>query len=240
MIVERVYMRSMNRVPINRSLRTRGVLSLSTMIRSRNAEGKKGIIAEYKRSSPSGFVNRENTDLKKYIESVSPVGICGLSILTEPDYFRGTYDDVTIAHSYGIPVLVKDFIASESIIMDAYRAGGDCILLIADFLSGTELSALHSFARKLSMEVLIEFHDPEAYVRIPDSSDIILGYNRRDLRTLKIDPDERSALEIMSGDRRIKVLESGLTSAGLPELDRFDGMLVGEAMLNGTFKMVKD
>lgn len=235
MIVERVYMKSTKRALFDRNLRVRPVMSLKKAILRCVQDGNKAVIAEFKRASPSGFVNNANADLERYLQSLGGRGIAGVSILAEPHYFHGSYEDIAIAQKYPYPVLVKDFISSEGMIKSSFNAGGDCLLLIADFLGGQELLRLYNYARGIGMEVLIEFHDPECYQRIPESIDVLIGYNRRNLRTLKIEPDENAALKVMSSDTRLKILESGLKSSQDPGLEGFDGMLVGESMLTERF-----
>ncbi len=239
MNVETLYMKALSRKRTIESRRIRGVLSLAESIRGANRKGSKGIIAEFKRRSLSGFVNRENPDLDAYLKRVKEAGVSAFSILTEPVRFGGTYEDLRAAQPYGLPVLAKDFISSVFLIKDAYNMGADCILLIADFLSRKGISDLQSYAQSLGMETLVEFHDPESYDRIPDTSGLLIGYNRRNLRSLRIEPDEKSAIRAMTGDDRLKVLESGLASLPGPEIDNFNAVLVGEAMLNGTFATVR-
>lgn len=221
--------------------RTRQVLSLSDSIRKRKSVFGISIIGEFKRRSPSGFVNLNNTGIESYLSDLNKLGVSGFSVLTEPDYFSGSYDDLKIASGFGIPVLDKDFISDEKMIESAYNAGADCILLIADFLGADKLKSLASKAASYSMESLIEFHDPDCIEKIPEDEHILIGYNRRNLRTLKMEGKEMEVIDTLMDKEVITVLESGLVADSIPQgiAGKFDAFLIGESLLNSSYKEVE-
>lgn len=234
--VSKIYMRNNSRMPFT-GKRKREVLKLSDSIRSVRSVFGISIIAEFKRRSPSGFVNSLNMDLHKYMEGVKNLGVSGISILTEPDFFNGSYEDIYRISGFNVPVLDKDFISTPEMVDSAYRAGADCILLIADFLDADTIRLLAEHAGSYSMEVLVEFHDPANITKIPESGNVIVGYNRRNLRTLRMEGDEMEIIDTLKGKEVISVLESGLVATDIPETiaGEFDAFLIGESLLKTSF-----
>ncbi len=235
--VSTIYSRNRNR-PQYEGERKRGVLRMSEAIRNRKSDFGISVIAEFKRRSPSGFLNTENTDMREYLRSVIDLGVSGLSILTEPDFFSGSYEDVCTASEFNVPVLDKDFISNTEMVDSAYSAGADCILLIADFLDAGELKELAEHAGTYSMETLIEFHEPENIKKIPRFENVIVGYNRRNLRTLKMEGKEMEIIDTLKTMEVISVLESGLVATSIPDhaREQFDAFLIGESLLKSAGK----
>lgn len=238
--VSKIYDKNRKRTKYN-GTRSRGVLKLSDSILNRKSVFGISVIAEFKRKSPSGFKNSVNTDFSRYLRNVIGLGVSGISILTEPDYFSGSYEDLSAASKFNVPLLDKDFISTPEMVDSAYNAGADCILLIADFLEGRKLEELASKAESYSMEALIEFHDPESIERIPMMNNVILGYNRRNLRTLKIEGDEMKIIDTLKDKEVISVLESGLVATNIPRniAREFDAFLIGESLLNSAGREVE-
>jgi len=123
---------------------------------------KFGIIAEFKRKSPSkGLINGAAS-----VEQVSigymQAGASALSILTDQEYFGGSSEDLKVARKFNFcPILRKDFVVDEYQIIEAKSIGADCVLLIAAALEPEKLKSLAYFAKSLGMEVLLEVHDLE-------------------------------------------------------------------------------
>lgn len=230
--VDQIYKNNGKRKEFN-GKRSRDVLKLSTYIVHRKSSLGFSIIAEFKRKSPSGFRNVDNPEIEGYVNSMVGMGVSGISILTEPEYFGGSYDDIRRIANIGIPVLDKDFIDRKAMVDSAYNAGADCILLIADFLGKESIEYLSGYAADLGMEALVEFHDLDALSRIPEKEEIIIGYNRRNLRTLSMDGRENQIIRELESRGNLLVLESGLDPFNMSRenVRAFDSFLIGEGLL---------
>ena len=200
---------------------------------------KTGIIVEFKRRSPSGFKNSRYLDPVAYFrEQISPL-VAGFSVLSEPDYFHGNYGDATGLQDFDIPILDKDFISTNEMIDSAYNAGYDAILLIADFLRPENLESLCRYAIGKGMEVLIEFHDLVHIHDLRQMPGVLYGYNRRNLKTLQMDPHEDEIRRYLEDHDLPVVLESGIDSRYLKNNDvsKFAGLLVGTSILSEDLRL---
>ncbi len=233
-VVDEIYSKNSVRKPVVKNMRTRKPISLIASLKNSKEHGNVPIIGEFKRSSPSGFSLRSGIEISSYLTYLKREGISALSILTEPDYFRGSYMDLKVAHEYGIPVLAKDFISDTLMIDSAYNAGADAILLIADFLQKEKISDLSKYALSLGIEVLTEFHEPSSLGRYTKSAGTMLGYNRRNLRTMEIEDHLDTVFPDMQQSGTTLILESGLDWKAIsPDLQKkFDGFLIGTTILN--------
>ncbi|SMD30760.1 indole-3-glycerol phosphate synthase TrpC [Picrophilus oshimae] len=231
MIVDDIYKNNDKKILIKRNMRSRGILSMRSSIMNFNSNKKIGIIAEFKRRSPSGFVNNENTDIFKYYDVIHN-SIAGMSILTEERYFNGNQMDVVSVQRYNIPILIKDFVSNDEMIESSYMIGGDVILLIADFLERDKIEMLNRKIKSLGMEALIEFHDLKAFERITTDENVIIGYNRRNLKTLKIEDESFDAHDLIRSTGLLSVLESGITSENILKMPRYNAMLIGSSILS--------
>ena len=233
-VVEEIYRKNPKRELITSSMRRRGILSLTKSITDSGKEGRHPVIAEFKRSSPSGFSIPHGMEMHVYFEKILHFGISGISVLTEPDYFHGSYSDLLEASVLDIPVLAKDFISSREMILSSYYSGADAILLIADFLSEEELRNLSGYAMDLGLEVVTEFHSISMLEKCKPDTYSILGYNRRNLLTMQIEDETKTVITKIKGMPGIKILESGLDYTDIPSLYRenFSGFLIGTSMLN--------
>jgi indole-3-glycerol phosphate synthase len=194
-------------------------------------ESLTGIIAEFKRASPSKGIINDKADLFDVVFSYVQYGASAVSILTEPVYFKGNNDDImNVADTMAIPVLRKDFIFEEYQIVESKAIGADVILLIAACLTPAEVKRLAVYATGLGMEVLLELHGENELGHICDETEII-GINNRNLKTFEVDIERslRMAEQIPKG--KIKVAESGISSADdilLFKQHGFKGFLIGE------------
>lgn len=193
-------------------------------------ESKTGIIAEFKRRSPSKGIINASADVVSVTKAYTVHGASGLSVLTDEKFFGGSSADLVKARVNAIPLLRKDFIIDEYQITEAKSIGADVILLIAACLSPGEVERLAKFAKGLNLEVLLELHAEEELEHICDDTELI-GINNRDLKTFKVDIDRslRMAEKIPGG--KIKVAESGISSVEnilLFKEHGFHGFLVGE------------
>jgi len=193
---------------------------------------KTGIIAEYKRASPSkGLINGTST-VQDVVLGYQNAGASAISVLTDPDFFQGSLADLTAAReALTIPLLRKEFIVDTYQIAEAKAYGADIILLIAACLSSDEIQAFSTYAKSLGLNVLLEVHNEEELNRnIFDSIDAI-GVNNRNLKDFSVSLAHSYSLVNQIPDSFIKVSESGISDpATIRDLkDRgFQGFLIGE------------
>jgi len=189
-----------------------------------------GIIAEFKRKSPSKGIINDKADVMEVTKAYVKYGASCLSVLTDTVFFGGSDDDLIRARVNEIPILRKDFIIDEYQIAEAKSIGADVILLIAACLMPTEVKRLASFAKNTGLEVLLELHDEKELEHICDDTEII-GINNRNLKTFEVDIDRSLKMaEKIPGDK-IKIAESGISSVENILLFRqhgFKGFLIGE------------
>ncbi len=192
---------------------------------------KHGIIAEFKRRSPS------KGDINPYakVEEVSigymQAGASALSVLTDEQFFGGKSSDLTEARKFNYcPILRKDFIIDEYQILEARSIGADAILLIAACLSKEELHRLAQFARNLGLEVLVELHGANELDKLSPLANVV-GVNNRDLQTFEVSISHSIQLFPQLPAEMVKISESGLNDPqAVVELRRvgFEGFLIGE------------
>ena len=193
-------------------------------------ETKTGIIAEFKRKSPSKGVINDKADVVEVTAAYTKHGASCLSVLTDESFFGGSDADLIRARVNEIPILRKDFIIEEYQIAEAKSIGADVILLIAACLSPAEVKRLASFAKEAGLEVLLELHDEEELGHICDETEII-GINNRNLKTFEVDIDRSLRMAEQIPADKIKVAESGINSIENILLFRqhgFKGFLIGE------------
>lgn len=195
-----------------------------------------GIIAEIKRRSPSRGVLQRTASIEQLSIGYMQAGASALSVLTEPNYFGGSLDDLTKARHFNLcPLLRKDFIVDEYQILEAKAAGADAILLIAAALSAAEITSLAAVAHGLGLEVLAEVHEADELERVLIPTIRCIGVNNRDLRDLTVSVDRSFALAEKIPAEFVKVAESGLRDAAVVKSLReagFTGFLIGEAFMS--------
>jgi indole-3-glycerol phosphate synthase len=121
-----------------------------------------GVIAEFKRRSPSAGTLREKPDLAEIVGAYERGGAVAVSVLTEGPNFAGALEDLRAARAVcDLPLLRKDFIVDSYQLHEAIAAGADAVLLIVAALAAGELASLHDAARALGLDVLVEVHDRE-------------------------------------------------------------------------------
>ena len=190
-----------------------------------------GIIAEFKRKSPSrGFI-KQGARVEEIVLGYARAGATAVSVLTDEPFFGGTLEDLRMARSVAeIPLLRKDFIVDEYQLCEAKIAGADVVLLIAAALSVDEVWRLARFARKLKLEVLLEIHQQEELDCLCEEVDVV-GVNNRDLTTFVTDTDRSLRLAQRIPSRFVKISESGISSPETVKKLRgvgFNGFLMGE------------
>ncbi|MEQ9305004.1 MAG: indole-3-glycerol phosphate synthase TrpC, partial [Marinoscillum sp.] len=180
-------------------------VSLKKYIRRKD---KLGIIAEFKRKSPSKGVINNSAQVERTTIGYMQAGASGLSILTDSKYFGGKNEDLTIARSFNFcPILRKDFIVDEYQIIEAKSIGADVILLIAAALKPQEIKTLGAFAQSLGMEVLLEVHNKEELETSINENVDLLGVNNRNLGTFHTDIQTSKDLAAMIPNDFVKVSE---------------------------------
>jgi indole-3-glycerol phosphate synthase len=195
---------------------------------------KTGIIAEFKRKSPSKGIINSSSSVEEVTSGYFRTGASGVSILTDTQFFGGSNSDLLHAREKSLfPILRKDFIIDEYQVIESKSVGADAILLIAAVLEKKVIVNLSQLARLLGLEVLLEIHEPDELEKVNRYINII-GVNNRNLRTFEVNTDnsEKIAEKIPNGF--IKISESGITSPQVINKLRtsgYDGFLIGEKFM---------
>jgi len=199
------------------------------------SQGKPAVIAELKKASPSRGVIRENFNPVEIATSYAAHGAACLSVLTDVQFFQGSYDYLRQARAAcTLPVLRKDFMIDPYQIIHARALGADCILLIVAALSPQQLRELEAVAIELGMDVLVEAHDQAELDIALELQTPLVGINNRNLRTFQTSLDTTlDLLPRVPAGRRV-VTESGILSrddvARMRE-HKVDAFLVGEGFM---------
>lgn len=207
-------------------------------------QSKSGIIAEFKRKSPSKGWIHADVEPEQVIPRYAQSGAAALSILTNEEYFGGRPEFIQrVRQDVGnCPILRKEFIIDPYQVYEAKFLGADAILLIAADLTPEEYAGLLKLSHNLNLEVLLEVHDPQEleYLRagVPD----MLGVNNRSLGTFHTDVQHsfdiaeamRTAVADLGVQSPVLVSESGISdSETVRELRKagFRGFLIGECFM---------
>jgi indole-3-glycerol phosphate synthase len=211
---------------------TRGFMRSCLSLAASLSDGSRtGIIAEFKRRSPSKGVINDQVSVEEVTSLYTRYGASGLSVLTDTHFFRGASEDLERARAVNrIPILRKDFIVDPYQVLEAKSIGADVVLLIAECLSKEEVSLLARLARELGMEVLLEMHGESQLDKLC-SEVSLLGINNRDLTTFQVDIDRSISLGCKLPPSLPKIAESGIsrpeTVLKMKEAG-FSGFLMGE------------
>jgi indole-3-glycerol phosphate synthase len=215
-----------------RTLFQQPVVSIKKQLLAPDASG---IIAEFKRKSPSkGIINStakaDNTTMQ-YVQA----GASALSVLTDEHFFGGSDEDFLVARiANGSPMLRKDFVVDEYQIVEAKSIGADVILLIAASLEPVVLKSFASLAHSLGMEVLVEVHNEDELQQNLTANADLIGVNNRNLKTFEVSIDVSKRLYPLIPKNVIKVSESGIDNVGvileLREIG-FQGFLMGQKFM---------
>lgn len=197
-------------------------------------ENSSGIIAEFKRRSPSKDWINKNANPKEIVPAYENAGAAGLSILTDTRFFGGSMQDLLVASSLvQTPILRKEFIVDEYQVIEAAKNGADAILLIAACLTPQEVLHFAQVAKDQQLEVLLEIHNQQELRHITEDVDLV-GVNNRNLHTFKTSLVTSAELSPMIPDRCVKISESGIASAlDIAYLQHFGfrGFLIGESFM---------
>jgi indole-3-glycerol phosphate synthase len=199
------------------------------------AEGRVGLIAEIKRSSPSGGLIRADFNAGDLARAYEAAGAACLSVLTDGPWFGGSAEDLVAARTAcALPVLRKDFLVHPWQVFESRAMGADCVLLIMAALSDEQATELEDIARSLDMSVLAEVHDRRELDRALGLETRLIGVNNRNLKTLHTDLATSEELVPLIPADRIPVGESGIrTPEDVRRLCRAGTrcLLVGESLL---------
>ena len=207
--------------------------SISLVNRLKNSSH--GIIAEHKRRSPSKSIINESTNIDQIIHGYDRADVCGISVLTDKEYFGGSLDDLRNARNLtNIPILRKEFIIDKYQLIEAKAYGADVILLIAACLNKHQIINLSAFAKEIGLEVLIELHNENELEKcLIDTIDII-GVNNRNLKTFEVDINTSIKLSNIIPEKYLKISESGISNYDEIRKLRnygFKGFLIGELFM---------
>lgn len=190
------------------------------------------VISEIKRASPSAGFIRE-ADPAEWGTRYEKEGASCLSVLTEPDRFKGSLEDLDAARdATALPVIRKDFTVDESQVLEA-GTRADAVLLIAALFDAASLARYVSLAVEVGLTPLVEVHDEAEAEFALESGARVIGVNNRDLRDFTVDLRTFERLAPRLGDATL-VAESGVKA---PEDGRrlrdagADAVLVGEAAM---------
>ena len=196
-----------------------------------------GIIAEFKRKSPSkGWIHRD-ADVREVTTSYRQNGAAALSVLTDEAFFGGSLADLdAVVAESNIPVLRKDFIVDEYQIYEAKLHRANAILLIASAITKAECLQFTEIARQLNLDVLLELHDEREIEYITPQHNLI-GVNNRNLGSFVTTVDKSFEMAELLPKNAVLVSESGISDPQTVRQLRqagYRGSLIGENfMKNG-------
>lgn len=207
---------------------TRKTISLVEGLSRPNASG---IIAEFKRKSPSKGIINDQVDPVQVTKAYQDAGASAVSILTDEYFFGGNDQDLLRARqALDIPILRKEFIIDEYQVHEAKALGADLILLIAACLSKEEVVRFSTVARSLGLEVLLELHDEDELEHVCDTVDLV-GINNRSLKTFDVNIERSLKMASQLPKGKLKVAESGIDDPAQVKLFKENGysaFLIGE------------
>lgn len=193
-----------------------------------------GIIAEFKRKSPSKPTINLLADVNKITIGYTKNGASALSVLTDADFFGGSDSDLIQARDNNqIPILRKDFVIDPYQILEAKSIGADAILLIAEILTKNQVNELSKVAIDCGLEILMEVHTSDQIKKYHDRIRNI-GVNNRNLKTFITDIRYSKEIFAHLPADAVKISESGIDEPKTAiELKRigFDGFLIGECFM---------
>lgn len=188
-----------------------------------------GIIAEFKRQSPSKGVINGSANVVEVTGAYSKWA-SAVSVLTDTDFFGGRTEDLMAARVHDIPLLRKDFIIDPYQVYEAKAMGADLILLIAACLDVEQVRQLAVLAHSLGLEVLLEIHDASELGHICEEVDLV-GVNNRNLKTFEV--SIQTSLDLIG---QIPTDKPAIAESGISNVDTivtlrsagFKGFLIGE------------
>jgi indole-3-glycerol phosphate synthase len=210
---------------------SRNCISLKSTLQE---PGASGIIAEFKRKSPSkGWINA-SADPITVTSSYQAAGASGISILTDETFFGGNDHDLVNSRPHlFIPILRKEFIVDPFQVYESKSLGADLILLIAACLTRDEVAHLSEIAHDIGLEVLLELHDEDELDHVCDDIDFV-GINNRSLKTFEVNIERSLRMAESLPADKIKIAESGIEKFNQISMFRengYKGFLIGESFM---------
>jgi len=194
---------------------------------------KTGIIAEFKRRSPSKGIINNTATVEAVTKGYTYYGASMISVLTDEPSFGGSSEDLQNARFNKVPILRKDFILDPYQLVESRAMGADVILLIAACLQPAETWQLAASAKKLGLEVLLEIHEEKELAHVCEEVDVV-GINNRDLKTFSVDIDRSIRLSERLPVNKLRVAESGIRDVETilrMKTAGFNGFLIGEQFM---------
>ena len=171
------------------------------------------ILGELKKASPSKGVLRADFDVATLARAYAAGGAAALSVLTEPDWFQGAPEHLTIARrTSGLPCLMKDFVVDPWQIDEAVSIGADAVLLIVALLPIERLSSLLRLSWARNLDALVEVHNESELDLAVAAEANLIGLNSRDLTTFEVDPTIILRLKPKIPAGLVVVAESGIAT----------------------------
>jgi indole-3-glycerol phosphate synthase len=193
---------------------------------------KTGIIAEFKRKSPSKGIINNSVTVEEVTTGYAAAGASALSVLTDHDFFMGHDDDLLAARKVNnIPILRKDFMVDEYQIIEAKSLGADIVLLIAACLSPKEILSFAKLAKSLGLSTLLEVHNQEELVQSLNPYLDVIGVNNRNLKDFTVSIDTSLTLAEIIPTEFLKISESAISNPETIKLLKsvgYNGFLIGE------------
>ena len=197
-------------------------------------------ICEVKKASPSKGLIAPDFPYLEIAKEYKAAGAAAISCLTHPFYFQGSDQYLwEIASEVDIPVLRKDFVIDDYMILQAAAYGAAAVLLICALLDDKQLREYREMAEDLGMDALVEAHDEEEVERAIKSGARIIGVNNRDLKTFEVNMQNSIRLRKLAPDNVIFVSESGIrTSEDIKKLheNQIEAVLIGETLMRSPDK----
>ena len=197
---------------------------------------KTGIIAEFKRKSPSKGIINNRVTVEEVTTAYAKYGASGISVLTDHEFFGGSLSDLMAATINEVPLLRKDFMVDAYQVFEAKAYGAEVILLIAACLTPAEVKKMAALAKSMRMEVLLEIHNTEELNHICDEVDFV-GVNNRNLKTFEVSIDTSLDLINKIPSEKLAIAESGISTVDTIVTLRnagFRGFLIGENFMKQT------
>jgi len=211
---------------------SRSTLSITRFLKDPE---RTGIIAEFKRKSPSKGIINGIADVVEVTGAYAKYA-SAVSVLTDFEFFGGHPADLISARVHAIPLLRKDFMIDPYQVYEAKAMGADVILLIAACLSKEAVQSLAKLAKGLGLEILLEIHDDTELNHICEEVDMV-GVNNRNLKTFEVSIQTSLDLINKIPSNKLAIAESGISDVNTIVTLRnagFNGFLIGENFMKET------
>lgn len=209
--------------------------AFETALKKNSQEKGIAFICEVKKASPSKGIIAEQFPYLEIAEEYEKIGADCLSVLTEPEYFKGSNEYLReIAAKVTIPILRKDFTIDEYMIYEAKALGADAVLLIMSLLDDKTVNAYLHLCEKLGLSALVETHNAEEINRAARAGARIIGVNNRNLKDFTVDVKNCINLQKEMPQNVITVAESGISGAAEVSKIKEAGIhavLIGETLM---------